>query len=215
MSTMPPRQKIYHITHVDNLAGIIGAGELVCDAIRIRTGMINTSIGMSSIKERRLINPVRCYPGTFVGDYVPFYFCPRSVMLYVVKMGDNPGLTYRDGQGPILHLEAVLDDAIDAIDASAGHWVFTTGNASTAYAQFFKTRSDFNQVDWQAVVSKHWSNPIVKEGKQAELLAHETFPWELVSRIGVATRSIKSKVEAELKSVVHRPPVSVEPNWYY
>ena len=39
---------------------------------------------MGEIKARRLAQPVRCNPGTLVGDYVPFYFCPRSVMLYLI-----------------------------------------------------------------------------------------------------------------------------------
>jgi hypothetical protein len=40
---------------------------------------------MSSIKRRRIEQlAVSCHPGTRVGDYVPFYFCPRSIMLFVI-----------------------------------------------------------------------------------------------------------------------------------
>jgi hypothetical protein len=35
------------------------------------------AIGMSKIKKRRLEElPVGCHPGTNVGQFVPFYFCP-------------------------------------------------------------------------------------------------------------------------------------------
>jgi len=49
---------------------------------------------------------VKCHPGTKVGQYVPFYFCPRSIMLYILHRGNHPDLDYREGQGPILHLQA-------------------------------------------------------------------------------------------------------------
>jgi hypothetical protein len=58
---------------------------------------------MSTIKERRLRLAIECRPGLRVGDCVPFYFCPRSVMLFLLDRGNHPDLTYRGGQGPILH----------------------------------------------------------------------------------------------------------------
>lgn len=40
---------------------------------------------MSEIKRRRLEEiPVDCCSGRMVGEFVPFYFCPRSVMLFVI-----------------------------------------------------------------------------------------------------------------------------------
>jgi hypothetical protein len=60
---------------------------------------------MSAIKRRRVEElEVSCHPGTKVGDYVPFYFCPRSVMLYVIHRANHPDLSYRGGQEPIVHL---------------------------------------------------------------------------------------------------------------
>ncbi len=53
---------------------------------------------MPEVVSRRRRLPVPCHPGTWVGDYVPFYFCPRSVMLYVISRKNHPSLTYRGGQ---------------------------------------------------------------------------------------------------------------------
>ncbi len=61
---------------------------------------------MSEIKKNRLQYPVKCHEGDTVGEYVPFYFCPRSIMLYILYRGNHPGLTYHGGQGPIVHLQA-------------------------------------------------------------------------------------------------------------
>lgn len=72
--TVPSRPKIYHITHVDNLAGILAAGGLQANVAMIARGGPAATIGMSSIKQRRQSLPVKCHPGDTVGGYVPFYF---------------------------------------------------------------------------------------------------------------------------------------------
>ncbi len=117
VSQPPDRPLIYHITHVDNLEQIIVNGELVCDAEMIRRGGPAASIGITGIKARRLSLPVRCHPGDVVGDYVPFYFSPCSVMLYLLFRDNHPELTYHGGQGPIVHLEADLREVVAWADA--------------------------------------------------------------------------------------------------
>jgi ssDNA thymidine ADP-ribosyltransferase, DarT len=213
MPAMPTQPKIYHITHVDNLPGIIADGWLVSDALRISTAKSNTNIGMASIKATRLAKSVPCHPGTFVGDYVPFYFCPRSVMLYVLHMGNNPGLTYTGGQGAIVHLEADVGEVIKA--ATKSRWAFTLGNASARYAIFHADKADLKLINWPAVAADDWRDALVQNGKQAEFLVHNRFPWRLVARIGVNSAAIKAKVEAALQSAKKQPPVTVEPTWYY
>ena len=78
------------------------------------------SIGMGSIKQRRLSLPVTCHPGDYVGDYVPFYFGPRSIMLYVIRCANHPELAYRGGQEPIVHLEADLPAVVQWAGANGG-----------------------------------------------------------------------------------------------
>ena len=87
---MPDEPKIYHIVHVDRLASIVADGRLRCDAEIARTGAPGTTIGMNDIKRRRLTKTLNSHPGLYVGDCVPFYFCPRSIMLYVIYMGNHP-----------------------------------------------------------------------------------------------------------------------------
>lgn len=83
MSPVPAQPKIYHITHVDNLPAIVRDRVLLSDAIIAARGGPNVTIGMSEIKRRRIEEiTVSCHSDTKVGDYVPFYFCPRSVMLF-------------------------------------------------------------------------------------------------------------------------------------
>lgn len=121
----PTKPKIYHIVHVDRLPSIVADGGLLCDAtISQRQANTGTTIGMSEIKKRRLALPVHCHQGDHVGDYVPFYFCPRSIMLFVIHKANNSELAYKGGQGPILHLVADLYDAVTWADANGIRWRF-------------------------------------------------------------------------------------------
>src|ERR1035441_7473147 len=97
----PAHPKIYHITHYANLARIMADGCLWSDAEIQGRGGPDAMIGLSEIKKRRLEElDLDCHPGTKVGQYVPFYFCPRSIMLFLLHKGNHVDLTYRGGQRP-------------------------------------------------------------------------------------------------------------------
>jgi len=55
----------------------------------------------------------------------------------------------------------------------------------------------------------------VKEGKQAEFLLEQSFPWELVSRIGVRSQQVYGQVRAALQASGHKPHVEIKTDWYY
>lgn len=91
MTVPPSSPKIYHITHVDNLVNIVKSGGLLSDATIAQRGGPVQTIGMSGIKQRRINDlEVPCHPGTKVGEYVPFYFCARSVMLVRYPLRQSP-----------------------------------------------------------------------------------------------------------------------------
>ena len=55
---------------------------LNCDADIAERQPLGTAIGMNDIKRRRVMElRLRSHPDLFVGACVPFYRCPRSVML--------------------------------------------------------------------------------------------------------------------------------------
>jgi hypothetical protein len=200
---------------VRNLAPIVAAGELRSDAVMIRGGGPKATIGMSKIKERRLSLDVTCHPGDKVGEYVPFYFCPRSTMLYVIYRQNHPDLVYKDGQGPVVHLEADLHEVVEWADGVNRRWAFSLSNAGAFYTTFCSDLSDLDSLEWEAIAATDFRDPAVKEAKQAEFLVHNDFPWALVRRIGVHSLAIKTAVDAAMAGAVHQPPVEVIPGWYY
>lgn len=170
---------------------------------------------MSNIKSRRLNLPVKCHSGDKVGEYVPFYFCPRSVMLYIIYMGNNADLSYRGGQDPIVHLEADLHEVIAIADAAGQRWAFSLSNAGAIYAEFRTRVAELDQINWTAIAATDFRSPEVKEGKQAEFLVHRQLPWSSVTRIGVRSQALRVQVAAAIEGSPHRPAIEIRPEWYY
>ncbi|QFY76740.1 DUF4433 domain-containing protein [Alcaligenes faecalis] len=211
---VPPQPKIYHIAHVDRLPSIVAAGGLLSDTLVQAQALGGTMVGMNHIKQRRLTElQLASHPGLFVGACVPFYFCPRSVMLYLIHRR-NAELTYQGGQTPIIHLQADLGAVVAWANAQPARWAFTLSNAGS---YFFEDRNDLarlGEINWTAVQASNWGGGL-KEGKQAEFLLEQRFPWHLVERIGVQSANVYRQVVNALPAHGHRPTVEVLPNWYY
>lgn len=208
MTTPPLNPKIFHITHVTNLPKIIASGALWSDARVRATSAAPANVGLQNIKDRRLRTPVRVGAMGMVGDYVPFYFCPRSVMLYLLHKGHE---NYGGGQDPVVHLVSDVNTAV----ALSRPWAFTDRNAATAYAQQFDALSDLDKIDWTAMPKRIWNDPVVKEPRQSEFLVHDVFDWTAVHEIAVIDATQQARVLAILGAALHRPPVTVHRDWYY
>ena len=214
MTAVPTHPKIYHIVHVDRLPSIIAHGCLWCDAEIGRRNLPGTTIGMDGIKQRRLYElTLSSHFGLYVGDCVPFYFCPRSVMLYLMYQGNHPELTYRGGQGPIIHLEADLRQTVAWAESEGLRWAFTLSNAGAKYFEDRCRLEQLKEINWDAVQITDWRQE--KEGKQAEFLVENRFPWELVTRIGVHSLQVHAQVGSALEITEHRPRVELQREWYY
>lgn len=211
---VPINPKIYHIVHVDRLPSIISNGCLFCDAAMINRNGTGTIIGMSGIKGRRLRElKLNSHNDLFVGDCVPFYFCPRSIMLYILYQGNHPDLDYRGGQTPIVHLEADMQKTIAWATSNGKRWAFTNANAGSYYFEDWNDANRLDEIDWDAVNARNWNN--CKDGKQAEFLIETSFPWQLVERIGVHSQRIYYQVATSLQSSSHSPNIDIKTDWYY
>lgn len=204
---------IYHITHIDNLPKIITAGGLWSDSRMKQFQAGEVVIGYDHIKQARLEKDVPCHPGTKVGDYVPFYFCPRSTMLYVINKG-NAHLSFKGGQEPIVHLISTVELVVQKLPEQ--RLAFTDGNARSKVTGFFSGLHLLpTEVDWNAVKATDWRDPGIKERKQAEFLVHDSFPWEGFVGIGVMNLKIEARVNELLAGAAHQPKVRICPTWYY
>lgn len=206
--------QVYHITHHDNLASMIAQGDLVCDKQCAALNLATVNIAHANIKDRRSSTQVPLGPDGMLDEYVPFYFAPRSPMLYSIHNGYVQG--YAGGQRCIVHL--VTD--CQAVAASGLPFVFTDGHAvMTPLSHFYDDLAHLGKIDWSVMSSMYWNDtqaqPDRKRRRQAEFLVHRTFPWNLVKVVGVHNAAAKQMVEGILQQGDHRPNVIVRPDWYY
>ncbi len=207
------RQSIYHITHIDNLPSILASGCLWCECAAAQMRLSTVRIGYSHLKNKRMDKRVPQFAGHVVGDYVPFYFAPRSPMLYTINRGNVEG--YDGGQVPILHLVS----SVEAATASCGSWLFTDGNATSAATAFYDKLADLDTIDWDVMDKVYWNNtaedPDRERRRQAEFLVHHSFPWTLVQEVGVISEAMVERVHKSLAGQSHRPAIVVRRDWYY
>lgn len=214
---VPENPKIFHIVHIDHLASIINDDGLFSDAtMSARTDAYGTNIGMSHIKERRMKIPVYESGTGFVGEHVPFYFRPRSVMLYPIYKRAHKDITYRGGQRNVIHLVSHVNAAIDWANKNKKTWAFSDRNASIGHVKFYYDMVDLGKLRWDVMAVKDFSQDSeVREVIQSEFLVRDSFAWELISEIAVYDKAIKRQVEAILEGAKHKPIVTVRKEWYY
>lgn len=206
---------IYHITHINNLESIVKADGLLAYNALCKAEAEYTNIAYESIQYRRATTRVPCSAGGVLHDYVPFYFAPRSPMLYTISRGNVEG--YSKGQTPIIYLVSQVETIAD----SNLHFAFTDGHAVMTFTDFFDNLEYLDDaIDWEVMESRYWFDTDEdndrKRKRQAEFLVYNFFPWQLVTEIGVNNYQIKIEVDKILeKNTTHQPPVKTRTAWYY
>lgn len=214
MTSVPQNPKIFHIVHVDRLASIIQSGGLLCDAAVAAKQLAGTTIGMERIKQRRLTElTLNSHPGLFVGQCVPFYFCPRSIMLYLMERSNNPDLTYQGGQSPIIHLQADLHKTVQWAEKKNLRWAFTLGNAGSRHFEDRANVGQLHELPWNEIQTHHWQQ--CKDEKQSEFLVEKGVAWSLIECIGVLDQRRYDLVAQAVSASAHAPQISIEKSWYY
>lgn len=213
MTECPANPDIYHITHANNLPGILAAGGIWCDAGRLGHNIRTVNLGYQRIKERRMKKRVSLCRQGVLGDYVPFYFCNRSPMLYAIHGGYVEG--YSAGQTYVIYLKS----SIQTLRNAGCDWFFTDGHAVEAISRYYQDSDRLDQLDWNIIADLDWANNEWdndrKRRKQAECLVHDFFRWEWVEQVGVISPKARDWAESQLQLQAHRPPVEIHREWYY
>ena len=205
--------EVYHITHIDNVDSIIDEGGLCCDNLRAERDLDYNGIAHEHIKNRRAKRPVPTCEGGTLADYVPFYFAPRSPMLYAINGGYVEG--YHGSQRPILHLVA----SVEAITEAGSLFTFTDGHADIVYSEYFDDLDDLDKLDWDIMEERYWRDTAEdgdrKRRRQAEFLVHQFLPWNQIIEIGVINNVMAAEVTGIIEVADHKPNVVVRRDWYY
>ncbi len=210
----PDIVKLYRIVHIDNVEYLLTHGMFTRHHAQADPDYIN--IGDSGLIEQRNDYPVPINPpnGT-LGEYIPFYFGILSPMLLNIKTGFR-GITQRP-QSNIVYIVCRANKIIEHCD----NWCFTDGHAKNAITEFYNDENSLEEVDWNIVSERYWSNTEDDfdrmRRKQAEFLVKEHVPVQCISSIVVLNQQISNLVQAILDRLGLEIPVHVNPNnqFYY
>ncbi len=210
------KTKIFHITHIDNLenilksSGIYAKNHLPCNV---------KSIANEDVQEKRTAVLIPNLLKHNLHDYVPFYFAPRSPMLYVNSIG---GILNAEPQAEIIYI-------VTYVQKITGHlpFIFSDRHPVVKIAQWYTDLCDLHKIKWDRFFqnplmgeyAKYWKGtaewPDRSEIRQAEFLVYKKLPWEFVRGLATMNTVVKDQVEAILKKFNLETTVIVKPEWYY
>lgn len=221
---IPNPVRLFHITAIVNLPGICAAGGLFSKSNGNLLGIPYQNIAHAGAQGTRSIRSVPNPPGGVVHDFVPFYFAPRSPMLFAVNGGKVTGCNWR--QEDIVHLETTVEHAT----AGGKPFVFYDRNATLEYSKPYADLAQLNVIAWDLLTEvpqldgycKYWQNKLSDpryadrmERRQAEFLVKDAVALNRFVRVGVVDDNRAIQVRAILTQHGISLPVEVKRDWYF
>jgi len=203
-------QYAFRLVHIDNIPHILEHGLVRSDSPNANPNYV--PIGDQLVIEKRKNKLLDTSSWKKIGDFIPFYFGPRSPMLYVIQHGYN-GVRRIEAE-KIVYCVIRIDDIIrDNIEC-----YFSDGHVLSGLTQVFQG-SLLNRVDeflqYNEVFAYRWDddeNLDLKRRKEAELLLKNDLPLQYIK--GFVVYNIEAK-QLLLSMGVGENKVVVKPNFYF
>ncbi len=207
----PEAAHIFRVTHADNISWILQHG-LHCKTSELDDPNF-VPIGSLELIHKRTNRRVPIAPGGVLGDYVPFYITPWSVMMLNIKTGRN-GVIKRANRDI-----AILVSSLHKIDEMGLRYVFTNGHAYMQESDFFDGLSDLDKIDWGLLRKRDFKNDPEDPGKlgryQAEALVHGQVPVEALAGIACYDIRTQGSIKNQMEKLGLVIPVKVISDWYF
>ncbi len=204
---------IYRITHIDNLELFLSSRCLYSPNAApgfYREGY--EKIHNPEIQERRGNIYINKGKDCTIHDFVPFYFCYKTPMLYPVLH------KYGKSRDEIIYLVACTNKIVD----SGKEFVITDCNATLGYALRYYDIKYLDKLDWDAINTKYWGSQNdpsghLKQYKMAEFLVRDSLNWDYINKIAVYSEESHDKVEKIMDQydLKLRKKITINRDWYY
>lgn len=202
-----------HLTDIRNLASMCGCSAIYCTNTMNSQQIQFIDSSNSSVQAKRSRTIVPCGPGGTLHDYVPFFFNPKSPMLYKLCRYPDPGST--TDRRSIIQLVTTVDQVI----SDGLGYVFTDGHAIVDLTEFYDDVADLDKVDWGVMDAVYWRDTDEDMDKSrrrmAEFLIYREIPLTSILEIATYSRVVANQASQILEATGVDVPVKVRSNWYY
>lgn len=205
---------IYRIMHIDNLEFILKAGNLT-NKFSEAANPNYVGIGEAELIGKRENQTIST---TDVGnehnpsnDFLPFYFHPKSVMLYRIQTGHK--VTKRAPED-IVYVVYKLDKIIDSVE-----YLFTDGHGYASFTSWYENIENLLHLDIRDIKRDQWNNteddPDRKRRKQAEFWVKQPMSLDCIKGIATYDDDTRKKVKEMCAYYQKKIEVKTKPNYYY
>jgi hypothetical protein len=208
---MPAAIWLYRITHIANLEHDLLHGLHTANSPKANPDYLQ--IGDSTLITYRKDMAAPDPPGGTLADYIPFYFGPRSPMLYQIASGWED--IEKHPQDNIIYYIS----SIDQIRSAGLKYFFTDGHGRSRTSTAYTDEQDLQKLDWDAIYATNWRSDETdlrrKEKKQAEFFVKEHVPLFCIKHIGVYNKIVEQKVLTLISANQLCIPVRISPQKLY
>lgn len=207
----PAKLRVYHLTHLDNLARILGAGAVLADAGDPPAAPV-IDIAAPAARDYRRAATVENGETTLAG-YVPFFLSVDAHFWVAIRDGEvdprlaPPPAGESRAAADFVLLVSSAGQALGARAGLEGQVVAATSDASLPGAEL--------AVGWYEVERVLRRMAVDDEGLAAgEFLVKGDVPLERIQLIAVANDRVRDRVRAALSAVGAKTRVAVYPPWF-
>jgi ssDNA thymidine ADP-ribosyltransferase, DarT len=207
-------QRIYHVTHVSNLEGILSTGALLADASDAWLTRPALDISSPENREARRRTPVAGDASPPVADYVPFFLSPAATVWDIIRAGTpDPRLSPVTRDIPAAEFVILVSTIRQVSGIHSGDStlaqppiVVADGDAALPLTRFSATTDTHERMLRRILLGDDDT-----AAQRAEFLVRNAVPLEAISLIGVAHNTARDSVREILSSSDFTPRVAVHP----
>ncbi|GAA2040905.1 hypothetical protein GCM10009819_28190 [Agromyces tropicus] len=203
--------RIYHVTHIENLGRILGAGALLADTGE-PAATPAVDIAAPAAREYRRTATVPGADAT-VAEYVPFLLSTDAHLWDAIRTGSvdprlAPEAVERAAADHVILVTSV-SAAVGARKDAPGEVVASATDAGIGGAAL--------AADWPAVERTIVRLTLAEDGeglRSGEVLVRGSVPMERIALIAVSNDRVRDRVRAALQAVGAKTRVAVYPPWF-
>ncbi len=203
----------YRITHIQNLPFILQNGMVNKHHGQADREYIN--IGNPEIIDVRSTASVRIEGYGKIGEYVPFYFTPKSMMLFNIVTGYKVPLVPKRSKSEILVIRCLIEKL-----TKLPQWFFTDGQGNDMTTHHYNDLKDIDSIDWENIQQSNFNKSDGDYDRprryQAEFLVRGEVPCSSIESLNVYNEAAATYVSNLLNEYTFdHLPVHIQPIYFF